>query len=482
MELLGRRQLLKLAGVALASRYLHSPTSALGSTQQASPFPTPPLLPLTRAEPGVVEAELTATWADVAVAGAPARLLTYNGSFPGPLLRVREGDHVRLWFTNEMEEVTNLHTHGLHVPPSVDNPFLTVAPGETVLYEFTIPTGSAGTYWYHPHLHGHVSRQLFAGLSGAIVVAGPLDSLARLRRAEEYLLILKDLTLSNGVPAAHSVFDWMNGKEGDLLLVNGALQPVLAPRRGTLRLRLLNASNARYYRLQLEEHQMYLIATDGGFLEAPVGIDELLLAPGERAEVMVQLTREGSFRVLNLPYNRSGGHMMGNSGMMGGMHGGGIRGDTQTQTLLTIVAPPAPKTVSLPSRLARIDSIDSNLASVTRQLVLGGGMMGMQFFINGRSFDENRVDVSGRLGNIEVWDIRNRSAMDHPFHLHTYPFQVLSRNGVAEPFVAWKDVVNVRPGESVRIAVPLRDFTGKTVFHCHIVEHEDQGMMGVLEV
>jgi FtsP/CotA-like multicopper oxidase with cupredoxin domain len=226
---------------------------------------------------------------------------------------------------------------------------------------------------------------------------------------------------------------------------------------------------------------LYLIATDGGFLAAPVGVDELLLAPGERAEVMVQLTRAGSFRLVNLPYNRGSG-MMGSSGMMGGMNGGRIRGDTQSQTLLTIVAPAAPKTVPLPSRLARVDPIDPHLASVTRQLVLGGGMMGMQFFINGRSFDENRVDFSGRLGDVEIWDIRNRSSMDHPFHLHTYPFQVLSRNDVAEPFVAWKDVVNVRPGESVRLAVPLRDFTGKTVFHCHIVEHEDQGMMGVLEV
>ena len=106
----------------------------------------------------------------------------------------------------------------------------------------------------------------------------------------------------------------------------------------------------------------------------------------------------------------------------------------------------------------------------------------MRFTINGRTFDANRTDIQGRLGNLEIWEIENRGRMDHPFHLHTYPFKVLSRGGVPEPFAAWKDVVNVRPRETVRIAVPLRDFTGRTVFHCHIVEHEDLGMMGVLGV
>jgi FtsP/CotA-like multicopper oxidase with cupredoxin domain len=435
----------------------------------------------------LVEAALTAAWAPVSVAGATARLLTYNGSFPGPVLRVREGEQVRLWLTNATDEATNLHLHGLHVPASVDNPFLSVLPGETVLYEFTIPEGSAGTYWYHPHLHGRVAQQLFAGLAGAIVVGGPVDSFRRLRRAEEYLLILKDLTLVGGLPASHRPFDWMNGKEGELLLVNGALQPVLAPRRGTVRLRLVNASNARYYRLRLEEHPLYLIATDGGFIETPLMVEELLLAPGERAEVVVQLTRDGSFRLLNLPYDRGGGHMMGGTegmgmGAMGPMHRGGTRRDGEPAPLLTLLAPAMPRTMALPTRLSRVEALDPAQATVTRRLMLGERMMGAQFFINGRTFDEQRVDIRARAGDLEVWDVHNQTRMDHPFHLHTYSFQVLSRNGVAEPLLAWKDVVNVRPGEVLRIAVPLRDFTGKTVFHCHIVEHADRGMMGVLEV
>lgn len=137
----------------------------------------------------------------------------------------------------------------------------------------------------------------------------------------------------------------------------------------------------------------------------------------------------------------------------------------------------------LPRTLGMVDRLNPDAATVHRKLTLGEGMMmGMGFTINGRTFDPNRTDFRGRLGDVELWDIENRGRMDHPFHLHTYAFQVMSRSGIAEPFVGWKDVVNVRRSETVRIAVPLSDFGGRTVFHCHIVEHEDRGMMGVLDV
>ncbi len=474
MNNLTRREVLKLAALNLGAPYLAAPHRA-GALIQRSSFAAPPLLPLRRVEPGLIEAELTAAWTRTRVAGEAAWLATYNGSFPGPTLRVHEVERVRLRFTNGLDEPTNLHLHGLHVPPGVDNPFLMVEPGETVPYEFTIPRGSAGTCWYHPHLHGRVARQLFAGLAGAIVIKGRLDHARRLRHTEEHLVVLKDLTLASSVPEAHNFFDWWNGKEGELVLVNGMLQPVLAARRGTLRLRLLNASNARYYRLALEGHPLHLIATDGGFIAEPTPVDELLLAPGERAEVLVQLVGEGSFRLLNLPYDR-GGHMM------GGMHGGGMMRGRASQVLLTIVAPPTSRILPLPSRLADVDRLDAAQAALSRRLVLTASMMGAQFFIDGRTFDETRVDLRARLSDLEIWEIDNRMGMDHPFHLHTFPFQILSRNGVAEALTAWKDVVNVRANEVVRIAVPLCDFSGKTVYHCHIVEHEDRGMMGVLEV
>ncbi|MBI1817616.1 MAG: multicopper oxidase family protein [Deltaproteobacteria bacterium] len=467
---LTRRDVLKLAGGAIVASYV--PAVAI----ERSPVGYLSYLPIRRLQPGRAEAELIAMPALASVAGTTANLWTYNGTFPGPVLVVREGERVRVRFRNRLSEPTNVHWHGLHIPPSVDDPFLMVAPGETVDYEFVIPNGSAGTYWYHPHVHGRVAQQLFAGLAGAVVVKGPMDYSRELRRAEEYTLVFKDITLAAGGVAAHTPFDWMNGKEGELLLVNGALQPTLSPRRSLLRLRLLNASNARYYRLSLEGHDLHLIATDGGLLAAPVAVPELLLAPGERSEVLVQLQGVGEFRLLNLPYDRG-------TAMMGGMHRNAGRGTlATTQTLLTISSSGVARP-TLPRRLCVVEALAPGAASVRRRLVLSEGMMmGTGFFINGKTFDPSRTDIAGRLGDVELWEIENRGRMDHPFHLHTYPFQVLSRNGVPEPFVAWKDVVNVRAGEIVRLAVALRDFVGRTVFHCHIVEHEDRGMMGVLAV
>lgn len=493
-----RRELLKYGALGLASSYGLSRLPAFAQ----SPFPQPRTLEVLRAD-GVVEAQITARQSNLTLSGKPARLMTYGG-FPGPTLRLREGETVRLNFTNNLPEATNLHLHGLHVPPSVDDPLALVQPGESRLYEFTVPKGSAGTYWYHPHVHGRVAPQLYAGLAGLLVVEGPLDALPELKGAEEHLLVLKDWLFSGNRIPAWTHMDWMNGREGSLLTVNAAVRPTLRAQKATLRLRLLNASNARYYRLALENHPLYLIATDGGFLEKPVELPELLLAPGERAEVLVRLSRPGNYRLQALPYDRGammmhGGMMgdqgmgmmdhgmmdhgsrggMGDTGMMGSMMG---MGATRLETLLTIVAPASPKPLPLPASLAPVERLEPARATATRRFELGERMMQAEFFINGQMFDPARVDVRAQLGSLEVWELVNKTDMDHPFHLHTYPFQVLSRGGKPAPYRAWKDTVNLRKNEVVRIAVPLRDFSGVTVYHCHIVEHEDRGMMGILQV
>lgn len=173
--------------------------------------------------------------------------------------------------------------------------------------------------------------------------------------------------------------------------------------------------------------------------------------------------------------------------MMGGMehmgHGGMAMGTSQRpQTLLTLVAPPRPKPLPLPKALAKLPALSPNQARVTRRITFTEDMMAGRFFINGKTFDHRRVDFRGRVGDLEVWELENQGNMDHPFHLHTHPFQVLSVNGKAFPYRALKDVVNLKAQEVVRLLVPLKDLPGKTVFHCHIVEHEDRGMMGVLEV
>jgi len=464
--------LLLIAGVALLAAYplyrftareavAASPTKSDGALEQ------PPGLKLERSADGSLTGTLTARPERLTIAGHQANLLTYNGSYPGPTIRVREGDRVTLRFANQLSEPTSLHLHGLHIPPEVDDPFRVVQPGASAEYSFTLPARSAGTYWYHTHLHGSAAPQLFAGLAGAIVVEGQLDAEAGLKDAEEHVLVLKDLALTNGQPAQGGELEEMNGREGNLVLVNGMWQPVLRPNTGMLRLRLVNAGNARYYRLKLDQHPLYLIATVGGPIERPAALDELLLAPGERAEVLVRLDRAGRFQLLNLPYDR-------------GKHG--AEPDTEQAPLLTIDAGSGLEAAALPTRLAEVEQLDLSQATVTRKVILEEQMSPVRFFINGRPFVMNRVDFHARVGDLEIWEIENRTEMDHPFHLHTYSFQVLSRNGVAEPFRAWRDVVNVKANEVVRIAVPLRDFTGKTVFHCHIVEHEELGMMAILQV
>ncbi|WP_337867670.1 multicopper oxidase family protein [Meiothermus sp.] len=475
-----RRNTIRLLGAGLGSALVgaHWP----GLAQGTPAFPEPRLLSVRRPEVGLVEASLAARESNLTIGGKPVTLLTYGG-LPGSTLRLREGETVRLHFTNHLAQVTNLHLHGLHVSPEVDDPLAQIQPGQSRMYEFTVPKGSAGTYWYHPHIHGRVAEQLYAGLLGLIVVEGPVDAMPELKGAEEHVLVLKDFAFSGSRIAPFTPMDWMNGKEGDLLTVNAAIRPILRAQRGTLRLRILNASNARYYRLALENHPLYLIATDGGFIEKPVELPELLLAPGERAEVLVRLTRAGSFRLQALPYDR--GAMMMHGGGMGMMNHQGMMmgmGPSRLETLLTIVAPPNPKPLPLPTSLATVERLDLTKVVATRRFELGERMMQAEFFINGQMFDPSRVDVRARRGTLEVWELVNKTDMDHPFHLHTYPFQVLSINGRPQPYRAWKDTVNLKKNDVVRIAIPFRDFVGTTVYHCHIVEHEDRGMMGVLQV
>ncbi|MCL6528266.1 MAG: multicopper oxidase domain-containing protein, partial [Thermaceae bacterium] len=422
MSTLSRRQFIQRGSAALASLYA---ASNLPGLAQGRGFSNPRPLPTHRPEAGLVEAELAAGVSNSTVNGSPVRLLTYGG-LPGPTLRVREGDTVRLNFTNNLPEVTNLHLHGLHLSPTVDNPLAEIGPGESRLYEFTLPRGSAGTFWYHPHFHGKVAEQLFAGLAGFLIVEGPLDSMPELAEAEEQLLVLKDWAFAGGGIAPFTRMDWMNGKEGNLVTVNAAQRPTLRAQKATQRLRVVNASNARYYRLALENHPLYLIGTDGGFLEKPVELSELLLAPGERADLLVRLTRAGSYRLQALPYNRGAmmmgggmtmdhqgmdgmnmggqnspsGNAMGDQGMVG-MQGMMGMGTSRLETLLTIVAPTKPKPLPLPSGFSTIKPLNPAQAAAVRRIEFGERMMQAEFFFNQQMFDAARVDFTARLGTLE---------------------------------------------------------------------------------
>jgi FtsP/CotA-like multicopper oxidase with cupredoxin domain len=424
--------------------------------------------------PGVVEVELTAGRARLELApGVESDVFAFNGRVPGPLLDVREGDHVRVRFRNELSESTTVHWHGLHLPVDSDgSPFDPVEPGEERVYEFTVPYGTAGTYWYHPHPHHRTGFQVGKGLYGGIIVRAADDPLAGI---PERLLILSDNRFMEGGAlefaepnTVQARIDFENGREGDMLFVNGAVDPTLEIRSGAVqRWRIVNASGARMYRLSLEGHTLLHVGSDGGLFERPVEVDEILLGNGERVEVLVRGTGTPGTRarLRALPYDRY------------------IRQTRpadwdRPRDLLTLrYTDDAPTTMqTLPARLRAVEWLDTTAVTATRLMVLTQG------FINGRQMDMDRVDVSAELDATEIWEIENLVGMDHPFHLHGFRFQVLDRDGVPEPFPSWKDVVNVPRHSSVRFIVRYENFPGRWMFHCHILDHEDHGMMGILEV
>jgi bilirubin oxidase len=444
-------------------------------------------LPNSSTAPATFEGTLVAERvAKTLLAGRSTEFWTYNGMVPGPMIEVFEGDTVRIRLENRLSQETTVHWHGLPVPPSQDgNPMDPVAPGASRVYEFTLPIGSAGTYWYHPHTHEHTAEQVFRGMAGLFVVRSRTDPIPT--GIEEKLLVISDLRLaSDGSIPANTAMDWQNGREGNYVLVNGQYQPALAINPGqSQRWRILNATNARYLRLALDQHSFTLIGTDGGLLGAPVpGLSEILLAPAQRVEVIVTaaLAAGASAALLSLPYERGamGMDMMGSS--------------SSTLPLLTVgYSRSAPLPVAMPTALRPIAPLGAPTAY--KRLVLssgmgmGMGMMGaggmMQFLIDGKSFDPARVDLTSRINAVEQWTIENRSSMDHPFHLHGTQFQVVSRTRggatILEPVLAWRDVVNVAAFESVTFRV-VQSQLGRRMYHCHILEHEDQGMMGVLDV
>lgn len=448
---------------------------------------------------GLLETQLTARRGAVNVAGQSIELMSYNDQIPGPRLEVRPGDTVRLTLDNQLSEATNLHFHGLHVSPTgnADNIFLEIPARERFTYEFTIPTSHpGGTFYYHPHRHGLVGRQVFAGMGGILVVRGALDEIPEVQAAQEAFLFLKDIDPNHPMGRVRPM-QQMRGREGELVTVNGQRQPRISidsNANGLLRLRLVNGSAARFYRLSLEDHPLYLIATDGGALEEPVELSELLLSPGERAEVLVRGNRTaGEYRLMNLPYDRGGMGMMGNQrgGMNPGMgHGMGRRGGGRSQTeaqepevLATIAYSGETRSVPLPTQLLPVEALPE--AQRTRQFRLHHGMtprQGMVFLINGQAYHHDRIDTQVILNTVEDWVLVNPDRMDHPFHVHTNPFQVIERNGTPEPFRAWKDTVLVPAGQTVRIRTRFETFTGKSLYHCHILDHEDLGMAGILDI
>ena len=426
-------------------------------------------------EDGVLAVELEMAEREVRVGDVTARMLTYNGTVPGPTLLLRPGDTLRVRLVNRLDDVTNLHVHGLHVSPegNADNPFLAIAPGETFDYEIALPADHpAGTFWYHPHHHGTVADPMFAGLSGAIVVEDELPT--------GRVLVVSDVSLTaDGAVRQVSLPERMMGREGETVLVNGQVRPVITAAPGERqRWRVVNACTSRYLRLELAGQEVAVLGVDLGREAEPPPLGDLLLAPGNRADLLVTAT-EGTATLRALPHDRGGmGMMM-----------GGAAGSTEPVTLATLevagaAAEPPP---GLPAAGAVRDLRDGEpdarrTLTFTMGMGRGRGPGGMTLGFDGRGFDADRTDQEVALGTVEEWVVDNPTPMDHPFHLHVWPMQVLEADGVAVAAPTWRDVVTVPAGTRVVVRVPFEDFAGRTVDHCHILDHEDAGMMGVIEV
>ncbi|MGB5631812.1 MAG: multicopper oxidase family protein [Waterburya sp.] len=483
MVQLNRRQFIVLgvgsAGVAVTGNWLRQETIS----SQPLPQSSANLSPLYQSSDGLLELDLEARERPINLSGRQAYLLTYNRQIPAPRLEAKPGDKVRIHFTNNLSQPTNLHYHGLHIPPTgnADNVFLRINPGEKFNYEFNLAQNqAAGTFWYHPHLHGLVAEQLFGGLAGLFIVRGELDEIPEIKAAKEEFLVLQDFSLDNrGRRSDSAHMSLMMGREGDVITVNGRINPSFSlPAKGLLRLRILNASTSRFYRLALEDHSFYQIAIDGNTLSEPIEVRELLLTPGQRADVLVKGDKQpGQYRLLNLPYDRGSMGMMGGRGMMG-------RNDRDIPiALATVNYESSVESLPLPTKLASISALPEPVT--VRYFELNHGMspaVGMAFLINGEPYNSDRLDTEVNLNIVEDWEITNTGVMDHPFHIHVNSFQVISRNGQPESLPAWRDTVLVPRGETVRIRIRFRDFAGKTVYHCHILDHEDLGMMGNLMI
>jgi bilirubin oxidase len=454
---------------------------------EGQPLTTPPSITGTVA--GSVDATLRAAAAQIDYLGGGATdALAYNGASPGPTIVATEGDRLRIRFENRIPgQPSTVHWHGLPVPADQDgNPMDPVASGADRVYEFTLPDGCAGSYWYHPHPHLYTAEQVARGLAGAFIVRPKSDPLPA--GFDDHVLMFTDLRID----AAGRMMGWtsddiMNGRMGDHVLVNGRRNPVLVAAPGaTLRLRLFNATNARFLRLTLDRTSFTLIGTDGGLLGAPVTeLTELLLTPGERAEVVVQMpsTAGAQLALRLLPHDR--GWMTGPMPASAQSAVLTLRGEGTARAPIVLPATLRP-IAPLPAAAAfKRFELTERMGTMASAGMMGGGMMGWQFLIDGRLFDMNRVDRTSALGQVEQWEFANLSSMDHPMHIHGTQFQVIEteRGGqrTPAPFLAWKDTVNVPRGATVRLLV-RQNLPGLRMYHCHILEHESQGMMGVLLV
>ncbi|GAA2063425.1 multicopper oxidase domain-containing protein [Streptomyces albiaxialis] len=413
--------------------------------------------------------------------GRPTATWGLNGSYLGPTLRAARGETVRVNVRNGLRETTSLHWHGMHLPARMDGgPHQPVKPGATWSPTWTIDQPAA-TLWYHPHPHGETARHVYRGLAGMFILDDPKTpktgptggALPSRYGVDDIPVIVQDKRLddANQLDESHPRMSEV-GLLGDVICVNGTTGPHHPVTTERVRLRLLNASNARIYRFGFADDRPFaLVGTDGGLLPAPYKTTRIQLSPAERAEIVVTL-RPGERAVLrsfppdlglNLWDRRFAG------------------GDDALDILELRAARALEPSPRLPDELAPAPALAPRTTAVDRKFELSG------FTINGKSMDMRRIDFAVDLDATEVWEVTATDGTQHNFHVHDVQFQVLSVDGKPPPpeLAGWKDTVHTRPGIPFRLAMRFRDHSDRDMpymYHCHILYHEDQGLMGQFAV
>jgi FtsP/CotA-like multicopper oxidase with cupredoxin domain len=472
------------------------------------------------AAPGVVPilpGEATRVWRFTGrlLKGPADALRATLDSYLGPTIRVRRGQNVRIRFANGLDEPSIVHWHGLDVPSAMDgHPHRVIPGGAEYLYEFTV-RNRAGTYWYHPHPHGRTGPQVYRGLAGLFVVTDDEEAALGLPADDgELACVLQDRRFDDGnqlsyLDAAPGMMNAMHGFLGEHVLVNGRLQPSFDVATRAYRLRILNGSNARIYRLAWsDDTPITVIGIDGGLLDRPLRKASVTLAPAQRVDLVVDLSsrRTGTdLRLISAPFpatdvdtmaaemGRGAGMGMGRGRGRGAMAAppGTVPNGAALSLLTLRITRSVREPFRLPDRLSQIPATGRPDAAVVRRIPLT--FQAGQWLIDGRTFDmmDTTVDERVAAGSTHVWEFANTGGMmsmqmAHPMHLHGPQFRVIGRTGgtpsrsiLNDGFIdtGWTDTTLVLPGQTVRIQVTFTRHPGLYLYHCHLLEHEDMGMM-----
>jgi FtsP/CotA-like multicopper oxidase with cupredoxin domain len=447
------------------------PVHKAGTANFGRRLPIPPLAPARRDGAGRRAFDLTAAAGRSRFfAGRSTDTWGFNGAYLGPTLRAARGETVLVNVHNKLPETTTVHWHGMHLPARYDgNPHEPIDPGQTWSPTWTIAQ-PATTLWYHPHPDGATERHVYRGLAGLFILDGADEAALGLPHrygVDDIPVIVQDKRFHEDGSLDESDHR-PTGLLGDTILVNGAITPHLPVGTEHVRLRLLNASTARIYSFTFADARSFaLIGTDGGLLSATYETDRIQLSPAERAEIVVRM-RPGERVVL-----RSAKPDLGTPHDMTTEVGGLDTFDIIELRAAGTLRPSRP----LPGSLVEMPRLDPAAAATTRSFQL------LEHTINGKQMDMDRIDEVVTVDTVEVWDVVNQDAMPHSFHVHDVRFQVVTIDGAPPPppLAGWKDTVYLPPGLPIRLVMRFADYTDSMMpymYHCHLMFHEDMGMMG----